>query len=50
MSNKRGWHRPEKITRKFDDCHRQLAADKDLDEVCRLQTGTRTGQVSTIRW
>ena len=32
---KRKRHTPEQIIRKLDEGHRQLAAGKDLDEVCR---------------
>jgi putative transposase len=35
MINKRRRHTPEQIIRKLDEGHRQLAAGKDLDEVCR---------------
>ena len=35
MTNKRRRHTPEQIIRKPDEGHRQLAAGKDLDEVCR---------------
>jgi transposase-like protein len=35
MTNKRRRHTPEQIIRKLDEGHRQLAAGKDLDEVCR---------------
>ncbi len=35
MTNKRRRRTPEQIIRKLDEGHRQLAAGKDLDEVCR---------------
>ena len=35
MTTKRRRHTPEQIIRKLDEGHRQLAAGKDLDEVCR---------------
>ena len=35
MTKKRRRHTPEQIIRKLDEGHRQLAAGKDLDEVCR---------------
>jgi hypothetical protein len=35
MTNKRRRHTPEQIIRKLDEGHRQLAAGKELDEVCR---------------
>mgnify|MGYP001819905210 CR=1 FL=1 len=43
MTNKRRRHTPEQIIRKLDEGHRQLAAGKDLDEVCRhLETTPST--------
>jgi hypothetical protein len=35
MTKKRRRHTPEQIIRKLDEGHRQLAAGKELDEVCR---------------
>ena len=35
MTKKRRRHTPEQIIRKLDEGHRQLAAGKNLDEVCR---------------
>ncbi len=35
MTKKRRRHTPEQIIRKLEEGHRQLAAGKDLDEVCR---------------
>lgn len=35
MTNKRRRHTPEQIIRKLDEGHRQLAAGKELVEVCR---------------
>ena len=35
MAKRRRRHTPEQIIRKLDEGHRQLAAGKDLDEVCR---------------
>ncbi len=35
MTKKRRRHTPEQIIRKLDEGHRQLAAGKDLSEVCR---------------
>jgi hypothetical protein len=34
MTKKRRRHTPEQIIRKLEEGHRQLAAGKDLDEVC----------------
>ena len=45
--SKRRRHTPEQIIRKLDEGHRQLAAGKDLDEVCRhLEIAESTWQ----RW
>lgn len=47
MTKKRRRHTPEQIIRKLDEGHRQLAAGKDLDEVCRhLEIAESTWQ----RW
>jgi putative transposase len=35
MTRKRRRHTPEQIIRKLEEGHRQLAAGKELDEVCR---------------
>jgi len=35
MTRKRGRHTPEQIIRKLEEGHRQLAAGKELEEVCR---------------
>ena len=35
MTKKRRRHTPEQIIRKLEEGHRQLAAGKQLDEVCR---------------
>lgn len=35
MAKKRRRHTPEQIIRKLEEGHRQLAAGKELDEVCR---------------
>ena len=35
MTRKRRRHTPEQIIRKLDEGHRQLAAGKELEEVCR---------------
>jgi len=35
MTKKRRRHTPEQIIRKLEEGHRQLAAGKELDEVCR---------------
>lgn len=35
MTKKRRRHTPEQIIRKLDEGHRQLAAGRELDEVCR---------------
>ena len=35
MTKKRRGHTPEQIIRKLDEGHRQLAAGRELDEVCR---------------
>jgi len=35
MTKKRRRHTPEQIIRKLEERHRQLAAGKELDEVCR---------------
>lgn len=43
MTKKRRRHTPEQIIRKLEEGHRQLAAGKELDEVCRhLETTPST--------
>jgi len=43
MTKKRWRHTPEQIIRKLDEGHRQLAAGKEIDEVCwRLEIAEST--------